>query len=149
MTPTIALTCPKETFATIDPFNIAAGESSFVPIDITPRNVDPGVVFLGEYWTHFARVHIAKHDEICVLQAVELLNDDFVGVACPLHPGEIVVTRISSNIKPTCSTTISGNHAHASGGVCFTGFGIRKCSQGRVECRCIVDKRHLFDAFGI
>src|SRR4030095_660267 len=72
MSPAIAFTGPEKSFAAIDRPHIAACQSGLVPVDVPPGNVDPGVVLFSEQRTHLSRLNITEHDEICVLQAVEL-----------------------------------------------------------------------------
>ena len=48
MPPTVALARPEEPFAAVNPFHVAARQPAFVPIDRTPGDVHPGVVFFGQ-----------------------------------------------------------------------------------------------------
>src|SRR5262245_25066363 len=47
--PAVAFAGPQETLAAVNPFDVATPDSRLVPTDITPGDVDPGVVLLGQY----------------------------------------------------------------------------------------------------
>ena len=114
MTPAVAFTRPEKTSALIDPFDVAASESGFVPIDVAPRDVNPCFVFLSHHRPHFAGARIAHHHVVRVLTAIELLNDQLVGIRRPFHAGQIVVARIAGNLKPASWTTVRVDDTDAS-----------------------------------
>ena len=48
-----------------------------------------------------------------VKQAIQLLNGDLVRVVCPLHPGQVVVSRIARDFEPGRFSAGRANHAGA------------------------------------
>src|ERR1041384_4737414 len=149
MPPAISLAGPKKTFAAIDPFDVAAPESGLVPIDVAPRGIVPRFVFLSQDRTRFAGGCVGKKHDVCVLAAIELLDHDFVGAGGPLHPRQIVVSRITGNIDPPRWTTVRVHNANTSGGVCLTGLRIWECCCNWIKRGGVVDQRHLLRAFGV
>src|SRR4051812_39498393 len=115
MTPTVALAGPQETLAAVDPFDVAARDSRLVPIDVSPRDVDPRFVFLSQDRTNLARANVAKHDGVRILAAVELLNDDLVGVRGKFHARKIVVARVAGDFEPLRRTAVGAHNADARG----------------------------------
>src|SRR5262249_20150380 len=122
--PTVALTRPQEPFAAVDPLHVAARQTAFVPINSSPRDVHAGGVLFGQDRTDFARADVAEHHDISVLQPVELLNDDLVGVGRPLHPWQIVIARIARNAEPLRLSARRADDAYARGRVSLAGFRV-------------------------
>src|SRR6266550_9525989 len=149
VSPAVTFARPKKSLAVIYPLDIAASQARLVPVDVAPRDVHPGVVFFGKHRMNFASLAITKHDHVRVLQAVELLNDNFIGVCGPLHAGQIVVAWVAGNIEPACGAPGGAYHTNACGRISLTCFWIRKRSDLWIESSCVVDELHLFHAFGI
>src|SRR5437868_450386 len=79
--PAVSLAGPQKPLAMVHPLDVSTGEALLVPIEISPRDVDPGVVFLGKNGSNPTVFNAAQHHDVRVLQAVELLTDHFV--VCP------------------------------------------------------------------
>src|SRR5687767_682044 len=133
MTPAVAFAGPEEALAAVDPFNVAARDSRALPIDVAPRDVHPRFVFFDQHWTDLSCAHVAEHDGVGVLAAVELLNDDFFGVCGPLHARQIVVACIAWNFEPSRSTAAGVYYANARGGIHLTSFRIGKNCQNWIK----------------
>src|SRR6185369_17084830 len=114
MTPAIALAGPEKTFAAVDPLDVAAPESGFVPVDVAPRNVDPRFVFFSHDRTDFAGARVRHHHGVGVLATIELLNDQLIRICGPLHPRQVVVAGIAGHFDPARWTTIRIHDADAS-----------------------------------
>src|SRR6185436_4791668 len=78
MPPAVALARPQEALASLDPLDVAARETFLVPIDVAPRNINPGVFFLCEDRLDLPRTRIAEHHDVGVLKPIQLLNGDFI-----------------------------------------------------------------------
>src|SRR5690242_12839774 len=114
MPPAVALTGPEETLTIINPFEVATTQTRLVPIDITPGNVHPRIIFFGEHRPHFSSAHITEHDNVRVLQTIQLLDNDLVRVRSPLHAWQIVVARIPGHIEPLSCTAFCRDNSDAS-----------------------------------
>src|SRR6266498_572018 len=67
MSPAVTFAGPKESRTAIDPLSIAPGQSGFVPIDIAPGDIDPGIVFFCKYRADLTGASVAKHDRLGIL----------------------------------------------------------------------------------
>ena len=149
MPPTISFTGPQEAFAVVNPFSIAAGQSSLVPIDVAPGNVNPGIILFHQHWTYFAGANVAQHESVVVLQTIQLLNDDLVRIRGPFHARQVVVARVTGNIEPTSGAAGCGYHPDARGGICLARLRIREGSDDGIETGRIVNEQHFLHAVSV
>src|ERR1044072_286676 len=80
---------PQETFATVNPFNVAASDAGLVPIDIAPRDVDPGFVLLSQNGMRLSGARVSEHHDVGVLATIELLNNELVRARRPFHARQV------------------------------------------------------------
>src|SRR5687768_3067850 len=85
--PAIALADPGEALAAVHPAEIV-------------DDVGPGAVALYQNAPHPAGRRVAQHDVVGILKPVELLEDDLIRARGPIHPGDVVVSRVAGNLEP-------------------------------------------------
>src|SRR5580700_3888900 len=99
--PAIALADPDEVLAAVQPVHFI--------IDI-----DPGAVTLTEDRVHGARVDIPEHHIERVLEAVQVLENQLAGVGGPVHPGDVVIARVTRDREPLRGAAAGADDADAS-----------------------------------
>ncbi len=68
----------------------------------------PGRIGLGEHLARLAGLRVRQQNQVSVLQAVELLDEEFRSVRRPLHLGKVMVARIARDIEPACFAIAAG-----------------------------------------
>src|SRR6516164_2316223 len=66
-------------------------------------HVHPGVVAVLKPQTHLSRLSIGEPDVVRVLEAIELLQNDFSRI-CPANARDIMVARIPGYLHPAHAT---------------------------------------------
>ena len=94
-------------------------------------------------------MNVSEHDNVGVLQAVKLLDDDLIRTRGPFHSRQIVVARVAGNVEPERLAAGSANDPYLRRGIHLAGLGIRKRSDHWIESARIIHQVKLFDAFGI
>src|ERR1039458_4165929 len=93
----------------------------------------------------FAGRSIGQHQQIGVLQAIEIFKDYFTGVTGPTHLRDIVLTRVTVEPDPTSGAAGGINSAGAHGGVGRSGLRIFVFDDRRVFCSGVIDQRVFAD----
>ena len=134
--PAVALARPQEAPSSVQPGGIA-------------RDVDPGLVALGQNGAGGARAGVGEDDLVLVLEAVEALEDDLLRAGRPLHPGDVVLAGIARERDPAGLPPLGADHPHAAGGVALADLGVGEAPESRVEPGDVVDQAELAHALGV
>ncbi len=134
--PAVALAEPEQALATGQP-------------DVPGHVVEPGLVLVDEHRPDFARRRVAELDLVGVLQSVELLEDDFLGVPRPIDQGDVDVVRVAGGLHPDDRPARRRHDAHADGRVRLAGLGMLERDRPRIELVRVVDHRENRHAVGV
>ncbi len=127
MAPAITLAHPQIRSAFVDPRNLG-------------HELDPRLRFVTKRDRHAAGWYVSDQEIIPVLQPIELLNGDGLGIH-PVESGEICVSRVAWRLQPARASSGRGNDADPHRRVRGADFRIRITRRGGIQVRGVIDER--------
>src|ERR1041384_5525548 len=83
---------------------------------------------------------IAEHNQIGVLQTIELLQRDFIGVRGPVHPGEVVIAWVAGHFEPRRRSTLRAYNSDSRSRILLTSLWILNRYDPWIKRICVVDQ---------
>ena len=90
--------------------------------------VHPGLVLVAEHRPHVAGFGVGQQDVVGVLQPVQVLEDQLLGVRRPVHAGDIGVAWIAGRLHPAGRTARRADDADPHRGIGLPGLRIADIS---------------------
>ena len=136
MLPAVPFADPGEPLAAVQPVKVV-------------HYLHPGTVAVGENGFDLPAGSISQQHPVGVLQAIEVLDDHFIRIVGPVHPGDIVVAGISRDVQPAGFATGGIDHSHPTGRIGGAYLGILHRDHLRINRIGIVDHVKYPDSRGI
>jgi hypothetical protein len=128
--PPVAVAHPGEALAVVQPDDVV-------------HHVHPGAVLLQQDRPHLPRLRVAQHHLVAILQPVQPLEDDLGRRGRPIHPGDVVVPRITRDLQPAHGPAGGAHDADARGGVGLAHLRILNRDDLGVERVGVVDQMEV------
>ncbi len=117
--PAVAFAEPKKIRAVVQPGDFR-------------HHVNPGWVVVLKYRVDCAGGGVGEKNVVGILQTIQMLDGEFVGICGPVHASDVIVTRVAGNLHPSRGTAGDVHDSDTHGGIRSTGNGIGDIENRRI-----------------